>query len=281
MSSAELSKARKQLSEVRSLIKKGRLFPAVQFLHAGITTMMRTSLIKNERAELEDMVHEAVSWVAKDEEIRKIFPLAIVYKPGEEEALADVVQQLLTLLEARFTEEASAGLKVLEERREKMLAEIRALLNTGELDKAAELHEQFVLEFGEDYGVLAEIGEHYLDAERYDEAFDCLSRALEANPDAIYLYNRVGIVLRKMERYDLAEKYYKKALQIAGKDVGLLFNLGRLYVEWQQWTKAERVARMIVKIAPDFTQGSKLLAYIEKNMKAGQTQAVEEEESDD
>jgi Tetratricopeptide repeat. len=74
----------------------------------------------------------------------------------------------------------------------------------------------------------------------------------------------VGIALRKMERYETAEKYYKKALEIGGKDVGLLFNLGRLYVEWQHWRKAERTAQLIVKLDPDFAEGKKLLEYILK-----------------
>ena len=265
MSSAELSKARKQLIEVRSLIKQNRLLPAVQCLSAAVGTMIRTSLIKNERTELEDMVRDAVGWISHSDEIRKIFPLAIVYTPGDEEDLLNVIQELLNLLENEMTEQANVGLKLLEERKRKLLAQAQEHLNKGEVDKAAAVHQTLTKEFGEDQALLSEIGEQYLKAEKYEQAFEYLSKALEANPEAIHLYNRIGIALRKLERYEIAEKYYKKALEIAGKDIGLLFNLSRLYVEWKQWAKAEKAATLTIKISPDFVEGKKLLAYIEKH----------------
>lgn len=263
--SAELSKARKQLTEVRSLIKQNRLFPAVQCLSAAVNTMMRTSLIKNERTELEDMVSDAVGWISHSDEIRKIFPLAITYTPGEEEDLLSIIQELLSMLENEMAEKANEGLRLLEERKRKLLAQAQECLVKGDVDAAAQIHQTLTREFGEDQTLLSEIGEQYLKAEKYEQAFEYLSKALEANPDAIHLYNRVGIALRKLERYETAEKYYKKALEIAGKDVGLLFNLSRLYVEWKQWAKAERAATLTIKISPDFVEGKKLLAYIQKN----------------
>ncbi len=265
MSSAELSKARKQLTEVRSLIKQTRILPAVQCLSAAVNTMQRTSLIKNERTELEDMVRDAVGWISHNDQIRKIFPLSIVYTPGEEEALLSVIQELLSLLENEMAEQANESLRLLEERKKNLLQEAQGYLAKGEVDKAAKVHQTLTKEFGEDHDLLSEIGEQYLKSECYEQAFEYLSKALEANPEGIHLYNRVGIALRKLERYETAEKYYKKALEIAGKDVGLLFNLSRLYVEWTQWAKAEKAALLVVKISPDFEAGKKLLAYIEKH----------------
>lgn len=264
MSSAELSKARKQLTEVRSLIKQNRLFPAVQCLNAAVNTMMRTSLIKNERTELEDMVLNAVGWLSHSDKIRKIFPLAITYTPGDEAGLQSVIQELLDLFENEMADQANEGLRLLEERKRKLLTEAQDYLANGQVDKAAEIHQVLTRDFGEDPALLSEIGEQYLNNECYEQAFEYLSKALEANPDAIHLYNRVGIALRKLERYETAEKYYKKALEIAGKDIGLLFNLSRLYIEWKQWFKAEKVAKLVVRIAPDFAEGKKILAYIEK-----------------
>ena len=264
MSSVELSKTRKQLNEVKLMVRKGRILPAVQALHNGLQAIMRTSLIKNERSELEALVSDAVSWLSNSTEVREKFPLAIAYTPGEEDSLAEITQQLLELLEGEVHEQATESLKLLEERRNRMLAEAQKFLDKQEVEKAAEVHDQITKEFGDDHDLLAAIGEQYLNSKCYEEAFEYLSKALHANPDAIYLYNRVGIALRKMERYETAEKYYKKALEIGGKDVGLLFNLGRLYVEWQHWRKAERTAQLIVKLDPDFAEGKKLLEYILK-----------------
>ncbi len=240
------------------------MLPAVQYVNEALNIIIRASLIKNERSELEELIKNAVDWIADNKAIREKFPLAITYTPGKEEALADTVQQLLEILNEEVSEQANEGLRLLEERRKNLLAQAAELLKHGQLEKAVELHKQIAEEFHGDYAVLAEIGEQCLSHAMYEEAFEYLAQALEANPKAIPLYNRIGIALRKLERYEAAEKYYKKALEMAGTDVGLLFNLGRLYVEWKHWNKAEKVAQMVVKIAPDFSEGNKLLAYVVK-----------------
>ena len=60
---------------------------------------------------------------------------------------------------------------------------------------------------------------------------------LRDDPNAIHLYNRIGMVLRKMKDYDTAEKYYLKALTLTSTDEYLHYNLGRLYFDWRKWKK--------------------------------------------
>jgi hypothetical protein len=135
MSSVELSKTRKQLNEVKLMVRKGRILPAVQALHNGLQAIMRTSLIKNERSELEALVSDAVSWLSNSKEVREKFPLAIEYTPGEEDSLAEITQQLLELLEGEVHEQATESLKLLEERRNRMLAEAQKFLDKQEVKK--------------------------------------------------------------------------------------------------------------------------------------------------
>ena len=135
MSSAELSKTRKQLSEIKLMIRKGRILAAVQALHNGLQIIMRTSLIKNERSELETLVADAVGWLSKNEEVRKKFPLSMEYTPGEEDSLAEATQQLLDLLEGEVHEKAAESLKLLEERRNRMLAEAQKFLDSRRWEK--------------------------------------------------------------------------------------------------------------------------------------------------
>ncbi|MBQ4132572.1 MAG: tetratricopeptide repeat protein [Desulfovibrionaceae bacterium] len=262
--SADLSKIRRQLNDVKTMVRQERILPAVQYVSEALNIVRRASLIKNERSELEELLKNAVAWIADSKLVREKFPLSINYTPGKEEALSEVVQQLLEILHDEVSEQANESIRLKEERRKKLLAESARLLEQGQTEKAADVHRQLSREFFGDYEILAEIGEQYLSHALYEEAYEYLAKALDANPEAIPLYNRVGIALRKLERYEAAEKYYRKALEIAGADVGLLFNLGRLYVEWRHWGKAEKVANMVVKIAPDMNEGNKLLAYVLK-----------------
>ena len=262
--SVDLTKIRRQLNNVRTMVQEERILPAVQYVNEALNILMHASLIKNERTELEDLLLNGVDWIANNKTVRAKFPLDLKYKQGQEEQLAESLKQLLEILQEEVSEQANELIRLKEEMHLKLLADAAALLDKGEKQKAGDLHKQLAREFFDDYEVLAEIGEQYLARAMYEEAFEYLAKALDANPKAIHLYNRVGIALRKLERYEIAEKYYRKALEVAGKDVGLLFNLGRLYVEWKQWLKAERVANMVVQIAPELSEGNKLLTYVRK-----------------
>ncbi len=264
MAASDLAKARKQLNAVRTLMKQRRLLPAVQHLYDALGTMLSTSLIMNERTELEEMIAGAVDWISNDTEIRKIFPLLILYTPGKELELYETTQELLNSLQQHATAELAGEMESLTAKRHDLMLEARNCLLVKNLDRAKELHTKVVHLFGEEYDLLAEIGEDYLTNGYYEEAFEYLSKALELKPDSIHLYNRVAIALRKMGRFDLGEKYYRQALKITGPDAGLLFNLGRLYVDSQNWAKAEEVARLLLKTNPDFAEGAKLLAYVQK-----------------
>jgi tetratricopeptide (TPR) repeat protein len=93
-----------------------------------------------------------------------------------------------------------------------------------------------------------------------------LDDALKDDPNAIHLYNRIGMVLRKMKDYETAEKYYLKALTLTSQDEYLLYNVGRLYYDWRKWDKMAESAQKAVEINPDFAEAVKMLKFAQKKM---------------
>ncbi len=262
--SSELTKARQQLNQIKSQVKQSKLIPAAQALQSALGTVLRSSLLSSERTEFEDLIRDAAGALANSDTVRKVFPLSLAYAPGQEREFLDTVQQLLEILEGMALENAEEQMQLLEARKKIGLDNAQQHLDKKEYDKAEAAFSGLAKQMPNDVDLLRDIGERYLKAERYENAFTYFSQAIEIDPSLVSLYNRIGIALRKLNNFETAEMYYLKALQYAGKDPNLFFNIGRLYIEWEKWAKAEQVANIILKLDPNFVEAGKLLSFAQK-----------------
>lgn len=264
--SSDLIKSRKKLNSVSTLLKKGKYMPAVQAVHDGLILFLKTQVMKAERSEFEDILQKVTYSLNADKELRKIYPLIISYTPGEERALLDAMRELLQELQKALNESVQDDMQAVLAQKNAALEKGQEHLDKGEWDKAKSVFDQLVSDFSGDTDLKADIADRYLNAGRYKEAFHMLDDALRDDPNAIHLYNRIGMVLRKMKDYDTAEQYYLKALTLTTSDEYLLYNVGRLYYDWRKWKKMAEAAQKAVEINPDFAEAVKMLKFAQKKM---------------
>ncbi|MFV0423175.1 tetratricopeptide repeat protein [Oleidesulfovibrio sp.] len=259
--SAQLTTARKQLSQIRSLLRQGKVMPAAQAYHSALVAVLKNPLMKSEKEEFERLLEDAAHHMNNDAELRKVFPLTISYKPGNEREVLDVVASLLKALEEAAVAEAQEQLKMLEVRKTEELERGQRMLDGHQYEDAQAHFRALVSQFNDDPQLKGEIGDRFLKAGRYEEAFEYLAQALDESPESVHLYNRIGIALRKLGKFEVAEKYYFKASKYTGNDPHLFFNLGRLYVDWGKWDRVAKAAGMALKLKPDFTEAEKMLKF--------------------
>lgn len=259
--SAELTKARAQLNKVGTFLKQAKPLPAVSALYEAVGAVMRTQLIRSEKEEFSKLITDAVLHLNGDRNLRKIYPLILDYKPGGEKELTEQLLDVLTELQATAVEEAKDLIADKEQRIQKGLAEGKLLIEEKRFAEAKDLLEKLSREFPHDGDLRARIAELFIGGELFEEAFAYLDEAIDLSPDQIHHYNRIGIVLRKLRKYDIAEKYFMRATGFAKSDPNLYFNLGRLYVDWERWDKAEKASRLALRLSPGFVEARKLLNY--------------------
>jgi tetratricopeptide (TPR) repeat protein len=264
--SAEPAGIRRQLSQVRAYLKQGKPLPAAQIVQSALQVLQKGQLLKAERQELERMLEEAVSCLANDESIRKIYPLRLAYAPGRESELDENVRGLLEAFDALAAEEAQERLRLREERKRALLAQGKEEFARAETGKGLHTFAALDREFPDDPRLRGEMGTVLLEARQYAAAVKYLEDALEMHPDFLPLYNMIGIALRKLERFENAEHYYLQALERVRDDSALYFNLGRLYVDWEKWGKAAKAGRTALDLNPGFDEARMLLAYAEKKL---------------
>ena len=262
--SNELPRARQQLAKIPSLLKQKKPLPAIQSLHDGLIAVIKNPLMKAERDEFEQMLADALRAVNSDAGVRQSYPLMLEYQPGAERQLLEAVNEMLAAINEIAMEGAQEQLVLLEQKKEAGFAKGQAHLDHNEYEEARVVFSTLAEEYSEDARLKARIGDAFFKAGLFEDAVTYLADSLEIDPEAAFAYNRIGMALRKQNKFNIAEQYYFKALQFLGKDPGILFNLGRLYIDWQQWESAERIAAEVVDLKPDFTEARQMLEYVRK-----------------
>lgn len=262
--SQELASLRRALSRVSSDVKQGQYISAATSIRDAARLFTRgVHMIKNEQEEFMTMLHSGCELLRYNREVAKYFPLSISYTPGQESALVELMNQLIETLQQVSTEDT---LKKHEERKKAGLAKGRKELADGEHDEARRTFHELTDEYSNDAQLVTEVGESFMQAGLYEDASNHLGAAARLTPDSAHIFNRLGIALRKMKRYDKAEQYFFHALNLEGDDPNLYFNLGRLYLDWMNWEKTVTFAEKALKLNPSFTEAAKLAAYAKRKL---------------
>lgn len=263
---SELVNARKKLNSVTTMLKKGKYMAAVQGIHDGLILFLKNTVMKGERDEFEEILYKVTQSLNNDKKIREVYPLVISYKPGEERALLDAMRELLQELQKAINDQVQGNMQAMIAQKKAGLEKGQSHLDSQDWDSAKSTFNQLVKNFSGDTDLKADIADRYLNAGRYEEAFHMLDDALRDDPNAIHLYNRIGMVLRKMKDYETAEKYYLKALTLTSDDEYLHYNVGRLYYDWKKWAKMAQAAQNAIDINPGFGEADKMLKFAQKKL---------------
>jgi len=276
--SAELLKARTSINKIQSYLKQEKLLPAVLSLYEALNAYMSaSSLLKKEREEFEEVLERAVYNLGQDANLKKTYPLVLQYEPGKEQDLIAQLKELCNELQDSVVGDARELLAEMERKKKAYVKKGREHLHKEEYDRAKRLFEKAVVEYSEDVELKAEIAESFYEAGRYEDAVNYLQMAIKEFPGSAYLYNRLAIAHRKLKQFAESEENFLKALDYAGdQDAILYFNMGRLYIDWKRWDKAEEAAQSALKANPKFVEAQKMLNFTRKKL----SQSREEAESE-
>ena len=261
---SQLAAARRQASSIRTLMRQGKYLPAIQVLRDTVLIMLKTPLMKTEREEFEKLIADGAYHIMSDQTVRKAAALEIAYTPGKERELLDSLRMLLDVFQEHIQQEAEEAMRQARERREQELRRGQTLLDASDVDGARGVFTALSRDADNDADLRADIGERFLRAGECKDAADYFGDAVALKPEAVHLYNSLAMAQRKLGRYAEAEQSYLKAAQRGSGDSHLLFNMGRLYVDWKKWDKALKAARGALALDPEFEEAGKLMVYVEK-----------------
>jgi Tfp pilus assembly protein PilF len=266
--SADINRARAQLSSTSMLLKQRKLLAAVMSVHDALNTFLhlQPTLLNAEKVEFQRLAERSIHLLNASPDMNKVSPLLLKYAPGAESELLAHLRTILEELQDSAVQEAKTQLEEMEHARQQLMDDGLSQLDGGNAQKAKRFFDQLLEQYGDDTELKVEISEEFLRRGEEEIAWEYLEKANMDNPDSVHLFNRMGKVLRRLQRYKEAEANFLKAMEKADMDEFLLFNLGRVYVDWQQWDKAIRSAEQALALNPGFKEARLMLGYAQKKI---------------
>ena len=264
--SQEVSQVRINASKVSTLLKQGSLRPAAQAVRNAAHLLVTCSLTRAEQDDLKRIVEQSCNYLANSKEIRAIFPLVLQYAPGEEQELLKTLDSLMEILDKDASEGAMKKMAEMELYKKSQFAKGSQELSDGRVAEAKVTFTDLKNSFPKDAALVYDIASTYMDVGYFEEATHYCENALSLAPDNISLLNRLGIALRKMQKFNMAEAMFLSALAINDKDANLYFNLGRVYLEWGKLESALESSKKACALSPSFVEAHKLGVYLQKKL---------------
>ena len=262
--SQALFNARKHLAQTSTLLKQGQLLSAVRGAYAGVRQVANSKPTRSEMEEYNRLIEDACYAISNNQEIKKLFPLRIEYKPGFEAALAETLAELADTLESHATSQLPAdALRIIAEK-EEGLDKGQQELEQGAIDAARSTFSTLVTTYSDDAVLSENVGEKFMQSGLYEDASKYFEASLTTQQSSPRVFNRLGIALRKIKRYEASEENFKKAIAIDGSDPNLYFNLGRLYFDWKHWPECLAQAEKALELNAGFTEAKQLADYVRK-----------------
>ncbi len=108
-------------------------------------------------------------------------------------------------------------------------------------------------------GQRSEVAETFLAAGLDQVAEELFLKAIDDTPKDTGLYNRLGVALRRQQKYRQALECYQKALELDPKNAKVHFNLGVLYFDLGEKDRALKAFRDALRLCPDFAEARTFL----------------------
>ena len=111
--------------------------------------------------------------------------------------------------------------------------------------------------------ILFALGDLYMKAERFAEAFSIFKRLVALQPSNTEALNRIGTILRRMGELRKSLDVLLRARALGDRSSGLLYNLGNTYKEMRSYAEAEACFRQALGINPGDTLAYNHIGTIE------------------
>ena len=261
------TRCKQKFISVSSLLKQNKIQAALTCVFEAVQEMMRANLLTGEKNDLRQFLQDSLYYLNNNQQLREIYPVVIEYHEGNEKQLLAQLKEIIDLLQEKLAREAKEQLAALERKKKKSLATAQDLLQKKSIDEAELIFKQLIEEFDKDFQLKIDISDILINAQHYKRAIKYLKLANKQQPNSVHVFNRLGMILRKLGKYEQSEKAYLQALKLDPDDEYLYFNVGRLYIDSQNWEKAAQMAQKALNLNPQFEQAKKMLSFVQKKLK--------------
>ena len=239
------------LARAKSLLKRDETIRALESMIAGLDEYEPKKIMRKSQFEIEVLVQECVAELNRQPAVRKLFETlspraqraAVPYTPKQEERLRGMLAILLKGLNESIAAKERGAADVKAKRKALLQQKGLEYLQAGDMPRGKAALKVLADEFGNEPGMITQVGAWLLENKLYLDAADILERAIERFPKDSKAYGFATQCYKVTRDFEKLEAVYLRAIRQFGKHPRTLLNLAKLYVEWNKKDQAFTTAQ--------------------------------------
>ena len=226
------------LDEIRKAMKQNLRNPRLSLLMGKV--MEEKGDLENARKMYERSVHFGHHFVKGHEALARVAKTL-----GDTETAAEHLKQAVRISPKNIERQLDLG---------------QVLIETGQKQEAQQVLKNALKQADKDKAeVCLQVGETLMQAGMLAEASDVFQQALKSDPNAIHIYNRLGIALRRQKKFKEAIDNYRVAIKMDPENENLYYNLGRAYFDNGDKDMSAASMKKALTIYPEFKEARTFL----------------------
>lgn len=242
--------AKEHIARAKGALGKADAVKAMQNGFEAARILKSGKIFGRERFEVDVLMNEFVVEYNKNPEVRSHFTSRGIhatpycrYERGKEKALMDFFQETIEAFRLEEEKEENKQAEKRENTKQKWLDQAQKLLDEGDTAKAKIYLRRVADTYGDEPGVLTDVGARLLGAGLFFEAGEVLEEAFEKNQKDSKALAYAVKAYRNAREFPKMEKLYKTALKVFGSHPKTLLNMAKMYLDWHKWDEAYNHAK--------------------------------------
>ncbi len=278
---------REHIARSKFFLQRKDILACLKSLVTALELLTAGQIYGRERIEIDILMEEAVRVLMEQDALKQAFPAGLAHKKGKERELLATFKRVLQALDAVL------GKARVEERR-KQLAELDELILSGQNEleqkhpmEARKLFRRAADLYGEEPGLLVDLGQRFMLAGLLAEAVEYLQKGLETTPGDQRIYAALSQCHDALGDTEKADEILKAAIRRFGPVEALNLRLAKSALERRSWDEALVNAQLALKLNPQNQEAHRLAsaaservygdpqAYLREEPRSGSSGTVE------
>lgn len=242
--------AKEHISRAKAALSKADPVKAMQCGKEAVKVLKSGKIFGRERFEVDVLMNEFVLEFNRHPDVRAHFTARNIhvtpyckYERGKEKALVDFFEATIRAFQQEEHSAEQERAQKHEQTKHKWLDHAQKLLDQGDRAKAKVYLRRVADEYGDEPGVLTDVGARMLGAGLFFEAGEVLEEAFEKNQKDSKALAYAVKAYKNAREYPKMEHLYKVALKVFGSHPKTLLNMAKMYFEWHKWDDAYNYAK--------------------------------------
>lgn len=270
MTGAAPKPVRENIARAKAYLRREDLARSMEAMRNALEALSGTRLVGQPRFETEVSIQEYVNDLNRHQAVRTFFEKrGVVRSPymtfarGGEKDLADRLETIRLGLVQEEKAKAEHAAEKVAQRRETLLRNGQERLDAGDAPRGRSFLKRAADEFGNEPGVLTDIGQRLQRAGLLFEAAEMFEAAINVFPADSRAHAGVVSAYMNLQEYPKAEEAYTRALRQFGTHPRTLVNMARMYLAWRKRDDAWTHARRALQIDPSNAEAQEIIDMLE------------------